>query len=84
MKLVFNKFLRFYYFLLDSVIFGEMPKRHKNKIIFKDVVIWIDCLHSRSVDIDYQLKEILDHNFQHLEISNMDKNKLIRNEIIIN
>ena len=31
-----------------------------------------------SKNSNYQIKEILDHNFQHLEISNMDKNKVIR------
>lgn len=78
MKLVFNKIYRFYHFLLDSVIFWELPKRYKNKIIFKDVVIWIDCLHSKNVDIDYQLKEIFDHNLYNFEIFKMDRSNVMR------
>jgi hypothetical protein len=78
MKLVFNKIYRFYTFLLNSLVFWEMPKRYKNKIIFKDSVIWIDCLHSRSLNIDYQLREILDHNFYNFEIHNLDTNAVMR------
>ena len=63
-------------FILDALL-GSFPKRFNREIVIhKEIVIHIDCFHSNSVDVEHEIREIVDHNIAPTHLKKMNESQL--------
>lgn len=64
-------------FIVDSILFNSWPKRFNDKIVINnEIVIHIDCYHSKSVNVENEIREILDHNIGPTWLKKMNDDEL--------
>lgn len=64
-------------FILDVFLFNSWPKRFNDKIVIdNEIVIHIDCFHSKSVNVKNEIREIVDHNIRPMYLKIMSDDQL--------